>query len=244
MRHLNKILGLGSIVLAGAILANLPKTSTTTIEDNSPKPEIAYEVPKTPQIFLEDIVEPIGFPIYPFMEEHPELKVYFTKIREYAGGFDPDLIMRQIWKESRGDSLAISKKYRYGNNPLNGRNDRAYGVMQVKIDTGRYYGLEGTDAEVIQQLFDPDINIPIGLNYLKKCYDKFGGRIDQALAAYNAGPGTIAPALIKSSGPATITEVSGFKQYSYDREINWKRVPREPRLYVRDILGEDAPKGI
>lgn len=240
-RHLNKILGLGSIVLAGAILGNLSKTPTI---DNAPLIEPISNVSETPQIFLEDIVEPTEFPIYPSIKKHPELEVYLTRVCKHAGEFDPDLIMRQLWKESKGDSLAISKTDIYGNNPLNGRKNRAYGVMQVKIDTGRYYGLKGTDAEVIQQLFDPDINIPIGLRYLKRCYDKFGGRIDQALAAYNAGPGTIAPALIKSSGPATITETCGFKQYSYDREINWKNVPRESRLYVRDILGENAPRGI
>ena len=179
----------------------------------------------------------------PTVAFHDELEPYQELIVKYAlqNEFNPELIARQAWKESRGDSLAVSKTDRYGTDLMEGRHNRAYGLMQVKIETGRFYGLEGTDAEIIEQLFDPEISLNIGTKYLRKCMDKFGGRIDQALAAYNGGPGKIAPALIRSSGPATITERWGLKQYSYDREIDWTVVPGESRRYARDILGSDAP---
>ena len=169
----------------------------------------------------------------PTVATTPKLEPYQDLFIKYAleNGFNPDLIARQAWKESRGDSLAVSER-------------QAYGVMQVQVPTGRDHGLQGTDKEVIEQLYDPETNIRIGCEYLRKCANKFGGRIDQALAAYNAGPGNIAPALIRSSGPAHVTERWGLKQYRYDRDIDWGKVPNESRRYARDILGNGAPSDI
>jgi soluble lytic murein transglycosylase-like protein len=58
----------------------------------------------------------------------------------------------------------------------------ALGLMQVMPATGARYGA-GTPAE----LMDPRTNIDVGVRHLRELMDRFPGRLDLALAAYNAG---------------------------------------------------------
>lgn len=93
--------------------------------------------------------------------------------------FDPELILAVIHVESSGDRLAIS---RVG----------ALGLMQLRPRTARYIaeieGIEWTSPEV---LFDPVLNVRLGVIYLEMLVDRFGD-LDTALAAYNWGPTHIA----------------------------------------------------
>jgi len=64
----------------------------------------------------------------------------------------------------------------------------AYGLMQLLHGTARQVA-NGSGLRVkVKDLYDPEINIRLGLLYLKTLLDRYDGRLYLALAAYNAGP--------------------------------------------------------
>lgn len=87
---------------------------------------------------------------------------------------DPALVLALIREESFFRSDVRS--------PAN-----AYGLMQLLHRTAREIA-SGSDLKVkVKDLYDPKINIRLGLLYLKTLLDKYDGRLYLALAAYNAG---------------------------------------------------------
>ena len=93
-------------------------------------------------------------------------------------GFDPDLVMAVIHIESRGNNFALS--------PVG-----AMGLMQIMPATGeelaRTLGIPWTGPQI---LFDPLVNVRVGIAYLKQLENRYGNT-STALAAYNWGPGSI-----------------------------------------------------
>jgi soluble lytic murein transglycosylase len=87
---------------------------------------------------------------------------------------DPYLVQALIREESffRADSVSPAK---------------AYGLMQLLHSTARKITRNGDRKIKVKDLYDPEINIRLGLDYLKTLLDKYDGRLYLALAAYNAG---------------------------------------------------------
>ena len=55
--------------------------------------------------------------------------------------------------------------------------------MQLMPSTAAEYG--------VSDPFDPEQNVRAGVAYLRKLIDRFDGKTELALAAYNAGPGAV-----------------------------------------------------
>lgn len=96
-------------------------------------------------------------------------KKYDSIIYRYSSqyGIDYSLIKAVIRAESGYNCNAVSRK-------------GAMGLMQLMPETASLFECENP--------FDPESNIKTGIKYLRYLLDYFNGRVDLALAAYNAGP--------------------------------------------------------
>ncbi|SPD73891.1 Soluble lytic murein transglycosylase [uncultured Desulfobacterium sp.] len=93
-------------------------------------------------------------------------------INKAAQKYDlPDELIRGVIKAESG--FQVRAESRAG----------ARGLMQLMPDTARELG--------VKDVFDVEQNIDGGTRYLKKMMDRFDNDIEKALAAYNAGPGTV-----------------------------------------------------
>jgi len=117
---------------------------------------------------------------------------YGSIIRDAAARhqLDPNLLCAVIDQESSFNSRAVSKA-------------GAMGLMQLMPDTAKSLG--------VSDPFDPQQNVEGGAALLRELIDHFGGKLDLALAAYNAGSGAV-------------EKYGGIPPYP------------ETRAYVRDIL--------
>ncbi len=106
-------------------------------------------------------------------------QVAATIVREAEiHGIDPNLAIAVIHIESRGNAFALS--------PVG-----AIGMMQIMPPTGEELAAQlDIPWRGSQTLFDPQVNVRIGIAYLKQLESRYG-HMATALAAYNWGPGRI-----------------------------------------------------
>jgi hypothetical protein len=114
-----------------------------------------------------------------------------ARVAELAAKYDisPTLLEAVVWQESRWNTGAVS--------PVGAR-----GLTQLMPGTARQMGVNSAD---------PMSNLEGGARYLRMQLDAFGGDIERALAAYNAGP-------------ARVTRAGGIPAI------------RETQLYVASIM--------
>ncbi|MCY1042821.1 lytic transglycosylase domain-containing protein [Corallococcus sp. bb12-1] len=98
-------------------------------------------------------------------------------------GYDPLLVLALIDVESDFEEESVSDK-------------GARGLMQIKPSTLHFLaekeGLRLSREEVVA---DPAVCVRLGIRYLRSLQSRFGGDLDLALMAYNAGPTRIRDAL-------------------------------------------------
>ena len=87
-----------------------------------------------------------------------------------AHGVDPMLVKALIQVESNYQPRARSRR-------------GAMGLMQLMPSTAREYK--------VRNPFDPRANIEAGIKHLKSLIDRFAGKVELGLAAYNAGEGAV-----------------------------------------------------
>jgi soluble lytic murein transglycosylase-like protein/predicted negative regulator of RcsB-dependent stress response len=113
--------------------------------------------------------EPIWRILYPLAFEELIVSKSMSK------NIDPALVAALICQESTFQADAVS--------PAGAR-----GLMQIMPVTGRQLARALGMRYRRQALYDPAVSLDFGLHYLREMLDAFGGRIERALAAYNAGP--------------------------------------------------------
>lgn len=106
---------------------------------------------------------------------------YKDYINIYSNQYDidPFLVAAIINVESKYNKEAVS-------------NRNARGLMQITSQTGKWgaqeLAIKGYSDEM---LFEPEINIRIGVWYLNQLNKEFNGELSLVLAAYNAGSGNV-----------------------------------------------------
>lgn len=109
-----------------------------------------------------------------------------ARVGELAAKYDisPALLEAVVWQESRWRTGAVS--------PVGAR-----GLAQLMPGTAREMGVDSAN---------PSANLEGGARYLRIQLDSFGGDLEQALAAYNAGPARVK----RAGGIPRITETQHY----------------------------------
>jgi soluble lytic murein transglycosylase-like protein len=159
-------------------------------EPSAVAPSALFDAPAVPDIAIAD----------PARHAAGVPQRYAAKIHELSARFDlsPSLLEAVVWQESRWNENAVS--------PVG-----AQGLAQLMPGTARYLGVDPRD---------PFANLEGGARYLREQLDRFGGDLEKALAAYNAGPGRVE----RAGGIPNIRETKQYVAAIMGRLSNHARV--------------------
>ncbi|MGH0037550.1 MAG: transglycosylase SLT domain-containing protein [Myxococcota bacterium] len=162
-------------VLAAATAALAPGPPAGAV------PEAAEERADTPRALLVD-----WFRVHSSALEDDEIASAADCILRESErrGLDAALVLAVIEVESAGDAFAFSSA-------------GAVGLMQLRPSTAEATARRaGLDWRGVASLAEPEVNIQLGVAYLRELIDRFGS-VEAALAAYNLGPSRLASRLAR-----------------------------------------------
>ncbi|MDO8769060.1 MAG: lytic transglycosylase domain-containing protein [Burkholderiaceae bacterium] len=119
--------------------------------------------------------------IHAYFDVSPSYKQVKHHMREASkvNSVDFELLQALIVAESGFDAQAVSPK-------------GAVGLMQLMPATAQRFGVRADKAKSVEQkLTDPKTNIGAGTRYLRALMQMFPGKLELAIAAYNAGEGAV-----------------------------------------------------
>jgi hypothetical protein len=120
-----------------------------------------------PRVYGQPAVSTVKGPLSP---RDPRVEGLIQKYGQIYG-VDPSLVRAVMRHESGFNTTAVSPK-------------GAQGLMQLMPGTAALMG--------VRDPFDPEQNIAGGVGYLRHCLDRFQHNVPLAVAAYNAGPESVA----------------------------------------------------
>jgi soluble lytic murein transglycosylase-like protein len=199
-RGLRRVVACTVVALAAALCANAVRADLWAYVDGEGRSHLAnhqvdsryklffrgettLDVPNGPAAERAQAIDALsGTRLYRRATDDSVARRYDALIRTHAqtNGLDPALVKAVIAVESAFDPRALSAK-------------GAIGLMQVLPATGERYGIGGdARTSTAQRLLDPATNIRVGTRYLRDLLARFADDLTLALAAYNAGEGTVA----------------------------------------------------
>ncbi len=119
--------------------------------------------------------------IQAYFDVSPNYKLVKHHMREASKthSVDFELLQALIVAESGFDAQAVSPK-------------GAVGLMQLMPATAQRYGVRADKIKTVEQkLTDPKTNISAGAKYFRALMQLFPGKLELAVAAYNAGEGAV-----------------------------------------------------
>jgi soluble lytic murein transglycosylase-like protein len=119
--------------------------------------------------------------IQAYFDVSPSFKSVRHHMRDAAKNnrVDFELLQALIVAESGFDPQAVSPK-------------GAVGLMQLMPDTAKRFGVRADKVKTVEQkLTDPKTNINAGTKYLRTLITMFPGKLELAIASYNAGEGAV-----------------------------------------------------
>lgn len=154
---------------------------------------------------------------------------YASLIKQYSTqyGVDPALVAAVILQESRF-------------NPKANSGAGAQGLMQFMPGTAKTMAKE-TGHWPTYDIYDPETSIEFGAAHLRDLLVKYNGDIDQALAGYNAGTGTVDRWVKANIFERIIGSNSGSETVNYVRKVkNYQKVYQT--MYAEQLGLEPSPE--
>jgi len=148
----------------GSLVLPLGRVERIVDDEVIPVPEALPATPALAAALAWSFTEGQPVPVVPFGP------LIYDTARKH--GVNPDLVAALVRAESAFDPAAVSHK-------------GARGLMQLMPATARRFGVTPVES------FDPRRNLEAGTRYLAWLLARFEGDVPRALAAYNAGEGTV-----------------------------------------------------